>query len=101
MRTPLYTVELLYSNTLPTPLYVYSGTPLFQHHGNEDTSVYSGTPLFQHHGNEDTSVYSGTPLFQHHGNEDTSVYSEIPLFQHPEMRTPLYTVELLYSNTMK
>ena len=34
-------------------------------------------------------------------NVDTSVYSETPLFQHPVMRTPLYTVELLYSNTLK
>ena len=34
-------------------------------------------------------------------NEDTSVYSGTPLFQHPEMRTPLYTVKLLYSNTLK
>ena len=33
--------------------------------------------------------------------EDTSVYSGTPLFQHPELRTPLYTVELLYSNTLK
>ena len=35
------------------------------------------------------------------GNEDTSIYSGTTLFQHPEMRTPLYTVELLYSNTLK
>ena len=27
--------------------------------------------------------------------KDTSVYNGTPLFQHPEMRTPLYTVELL------
>ena len=41
------------------------------------------------------SLYSNTL------NEDTSVYSGTPLFQHPEMRTPLYTVEPLYSNTLK
>ena len=34
-------------------------------------------------------------------NENTSVYRGTPLFQLPEMRTPLYRVELLYSNTLK
>ena len=34
-------------------------------------------------------------------NEDISVYSGTPLFQPPEMRISLYTVELLYSNTLK
>ena len=34
-------------------------------------------------------------------NEDTSVYSGTHLFQLPEMRTPLYIVEPLYSNTLK
>ena len=33
-------------------------------------------------------------------DEYTSVYSGTPLFQHPEMRTPLYTVEPLYSNPL-
>ena len=28
-------------------------------------------------------------------------HSGTPLFQPPEMRTPLYTVELLYSNPLK
>ena len=34
-------------------------------------------------------------------SEDTSVYSGTPLFQHPGVRTPLYTVEPLYSNTLE
>ena len=134
MRTPLYTVELLYSNTLKWGHLCIQWNSSIPTPWNEDTSVYSGTPLFQHPEmrtplytvellysnplkwghlciqwnssiptpwNEDTSVYSGTPLFQSPWNEDTSVYSGTPLFQHPEMRTPLYTVELLYSNTLK
>ena len=49
-----------------------------------------GTPLLHH------------PLFLSLSNEDTSaVYSGTPPFQHTEMRTPLYTVELLHSNTLK
>ena len=53
-----------------------------------------------------TPLYnSGTPLFQPPeirtplykmelpSNEDTSIYSGTPLFQSSEMRTPLYTVE--------
>ena len=47
------------------------------------------------------SWYSGTSPFQSPGNEGTSVYSGTPLFQPPEMRTPLYTVEPLYSNPLK
>ena len=33
--------------------------------------------------------------------QDTSVYSGAPLFQHPGVRTPLYTVEPLSSNTLE
>ena len=101
MRTPLYTVELLYSRhpEMRTPLYtvelLYSN-PLKWGHLCIQWNSSIPTPW-----NEDTSVYSGTPLFQTPWNEDTSVYSGTPLFQHPEMRTPLYTVELLYSNTLK
>ena len=119
MRTPLYTVELLYStpmkwghlciqwwnSSIPTPW-------------NEDTSVYSGgTPLFQPHEMR-TPLYTvellySNPMKWGHlciqwnssiptpWNEDTSVYSGTPLFQPHEMRTPLYTVELLYSTPMK
>ena len=82
MRTPLYTVELLYSHAHPemrTPLYtvelLYSNTLKW---GHLCIQWNSSIPNFL---NEDTSVYSGTP--------------------NPEMRTPLYTVELLYSNTLK
>ena len=41
------------------------------------------------------------PLIPTPWNEDISVYSGTPLFQPPEMRTPLYTVEPLYSNPLK
>ena len=51
--------------------------------------------------NEDTSVHSGTPLFQHPEMRTPLYTVELPLFQHPEMRTLLYTVELLYSYPLK
>ena len=129
MRTPLCTVELLYSNTLRSPSVQNSSIPK---PWNEDTfciqqnssiptplghPLYSGTPLFQHPEMR-TLLYTVEPLYSNTlkwghlciqwnssiptpWNEDTSVYSGTPLFQHPEMRTPLYTVELLYSNTLK
>ena len=46
-------------------------------------------------------LYTVEPSVPTPWNEDTSVYSGTPLFQHSEMRTPLYTVESLYSNTLK
>ena len=51
--------------------------------------------------NEDTAlyVYSGTPLFQL-PEMRTPLYT-VELFQLPEMRTPLYTVEFLYFNPLK
>ena len=41
------------------------------------------------------------PSIPTYWNEDTSIYSGTPLFQHPEMRTPLYTVEPLYSHLLR
>ena len=63
--------------------------------GYSHTLQWNSIPTFW---NEDTCIqWNSIPTFW---NEDTSVYSGTP-FQHPEMRTPLYTVELLYSNTLK
>ena len=84
MRTPLYTVELLYSNPLKWGHLCIQWNSSIPTPWNEDTSVYSGTPLFQ-------PPEMRTPLYT----------VELPLFQPPEMRTPLYTVELLYSNPLK
>ena len=113
MRTPLYTVELLYSNPLKWGHLCIQWNSSIPTPWNEDTSVYSGTPLFQHPEMRTPLytvelLYSNTLKWGHlciqwnssiptPWNEDTSVYSGTPLFQHPEMRTPLYTVELLYS----
>ena len=107
MRTPLYTVELLYSNTLKWGhlcIQWNSSTPT---PWNEDTSVYSGTPLFQPPEMR-TPLYTVEHLYSNNlkwghlciqwnssiptlWNEDTSVYSGTPLFQPPEMRTPVYS----------
>ena len=39
---------------------------------------------------------------KHNSYNTLCIYiSPSPSLQHPEMRTPLYTVELLYSNTLK
>ena len=83
MRTPLYTVELLYSNTLKW--------------GNLYTQWNStiSTPW-----NEDTSVYSGTPLFQH-PEMRTPLYTVELLYSYTLKWGHLCTVELLYSNTLK
>ena len=56
MRTPLYTVELLYSNTLKWGHLCIQWNSSIPTPWNEDTSVYSGTPLFQH-------PEMGTPLY--------------------------------------
>ena len=114
MGTPLYTVELLYSNTLKWGHLCIQWNSSIPTPWNEDTSVYSGTPLFQHPEMRTPLytvelLYSNTLKWGHlciqwnssiptPWNEDTSVYSGTPLFQHPEMRTPLYTVEPLYFN---
>ena len=106
MRTPLYTVKLLYSNTLKWGHLCLQCNSSIPTTWNEDTFVYS-EPLYSNPWNEDTFVYSETPLFQPlkwghlclqwnssiptTWNEDTSVYSGTPLFQPPAMRTPLYT----------
>ena len=117
MRTPLYTVEPLYSNTLKWGHLCIQWNSSIPTPWNEDTSVYSGTPLFQPPEMR-TPLYTVEPLYSNTlkwghlciqwnssiptpWNEDTSVYSGTPLFQPPEVWTPLYTVELLYSNTLK
>ena len=106
MRTPLYTVKLLYSN------------PLKWRHLSIQWNLYSNSQKWGHlciqwnpsiptSWNQDRSVYSETPWghlciqWKISWNGDTSVYSGTPLFQPPETRTPLYTVELLYSNPLK
>ena len=117
MRTPLYTVELIYSNPLKWGHLCTQWNSSIPTPWNEDTSVHSGTPLFQPPEMR-TPLYTveliySNPLKWGHlciqwnssiptpWNEDTSVHSGTPLFQLPEMRTPLYTVELLYSNPLK
>ena len=97
MRTPLYTVELLYSNTLKWGHLCIQWNSSIPTPWNEDTSVYSGTPLFQHPEMR-TPLYTVELLYSNTLKWGHPIYSGTPLFQPPEMRTPLYTVELLYSN---
>ena len=83
-RTPLYTVEPLYSNTLKQEHRCIQWNSNTLKWGHLCIQWNSSIP---------------TPW-----NVDTSVYSGTPLFQHPEMWTPLYTVEsveLLFFNTLK
>ena len=46
-------------------------------------------------------VVGGGKVIQIADTGMNAVGRETPLFQHHEWRTPLYTVELLYSNTLK
>ena len=84
VRTPLYTVEPLYSNTLEWGHLCIQWNPSIPTPWSEDRLCIQWNPSIPTPWSEDTSVYSGTPLFQH-----------------PGVRTPLYTVEPLYSNTLE
>ena len=99
MRIPLYTVELLYSNTLKWGHLCIQWNSSIPTPWNEDTSVYSGTPLFQHPEMR-TPLYTVELLYSNTlkwGHLCIQCNSSIPIPWNED--TSVYSVELLYSNT--